>query len=330
MTTSDELSTAVESALAEQRLRGLSRGVDRLVETYRGKIPTDKPVLRDRSDVLAYAAYRMPATFGATKSVLSQFSALAGDWSPASHIDIGGGTGGAAWAAAAVWPTPRETLVLDWASPAIELGRELAGDASSAALREARWQQQAIGADLVLADADLMTISYVLGELAEDDRAAVLAEAGKHGQVVVVIEPGTPVGFRRILEARRQLIEAGMSIVAPCPHGGECPLESVADDWCHFATRINRTSAHRSLKGGSLSHEDEKFSYVVASRTPFPRAEGRVLRHPQIAKGMVSFTVCTKDEGVRKTIVSKSRGPVYRIARKTDWGDVWPPADVER
>ena len=84
MTTSDELRNAVESVLAEQRLRGLTREVERLIETYRGTIPKDRPVLRNRADVLAYCAYRMPATFGAVKSVLSRFDALAGGWSPAT------------------------------------------------------------------------------------------------------------------------------------------------------------------------------------------------------------------------------------------------------
>jgi len=330
MTTSDELRAVIESVLAEQGLRGLAREVERLIETYRGTIPTDKPVLRDRSDVLAYAAYRMPATFGAVRSVLSQVSESMGDWSPTSHIDIGGGTGGAVWAAAAIWPAPRETLVLDWAQPAVDLGRELARGAGSGILREARWQRQVIGTGLVLADADLMTISYVLGELAEPDRTAVLTSAVQHGQVVAVIEPGTPAGYRRILEARRHLLAAGMNILAPCPHEGGCPMEAAADDWCHFAARINRGSAHRSLKGGSLSHEDEKFAYVVASRTRFPRAAGRVLRHPLINKGMVGLTLCTAEDGLGRSVVSKSKGPVYRDARKAGWGDAWPPPGADR
>jgi ribosomal protein RSM22 (predicted rRNA methylase) len=328
VTTSDELRNAVDSVLAEQRLRGLTREVERLIETYRGTIPTGRPVLRHRADVLAYAAYRMPATFGAVQSVLSRVDALAGGWAPTGHVDIGGGTGAAVWAAAEVWPQQRETLVLDWAAPALELGRELAsgaGGVGGAVLREARWERRAIDADLVLPDADLMTLSYVLGELGERDRAAVLAEAQKHGRVVAVLEPGTPAGYRRILEARERFLAAGMSIVAPCPHNDGCPLEQAENDWCHFAARIERSPAHRALKGGTLSHEDEKFAYLVASRTPFPQAEGRVLRHPTISKGMVGLTVCAADGGVHRRVVSKSQGPVYRSARKTDWGDAWPP-----
>jgi ribosomal protein RSM22 (predicted rRNA methylase) len=50
-----------------------------------------------------------------------------------------------------------------------------------------------------------------------------------------------------------------------------------------------------------------------------------VLRHPTISKGMVSLTVCAADGEVHRTIVSKSQGPAYRAARKTNWGDAWPP-----
>ncbi|NEB78793.1 rRNA methyltransferase, partial [Streptomyces sp. SID14478] len=47
-----------------------TRAVDRLIANYRGTTPTDAPILRDRADVAAYAAYRMPATFEAVCSAL--------------------------------------------------------------------------------------------------------------------------------------------------------------------------------------------------------------------------------------------------------------------
>lgn len=97
---------------------------------------------------------------------------------------------------------------------------------------------------------------------------------------MVLIEPGTPEGYLRIREARGQLIDAGMTVAAPCPHDGTCPIE-VGQDWCHFSARVSRSSLHRQVKGGSLPYEDEKFSYVAATR--FPVEAGRLPDHAQAA-----------------------------------------------
>ncbi|PGH50652.1 hypothetical protein CRI70_11035, partial [Streptomyces sp. Ru87] len=249
--------------------RQAAQAVERLIASYRGRTPTDAPVLRDRSDVTAYAAYRMPATFEAVSAALGEFRDTMPHWAPDSHVDIGGGTGAATWAVAAGWPGGRyRTTVLDWAEPALALGAELAGKSgTTAALREAEWRRAVIGDGLRLPGTDLVTVSYVLGELTGADRAAVVEEAARAGQVVVLVEPGTPEGYLRIRQARDRLTEAGLRTAAPCPHSGRCPIEP-GRDWCHFAARVGRSSLHRQVKGGSLPYEDEKFSYVVATRLP--------------------------------------------------------------
>ncbi|MCP9209774.1 small ribosomal subunit Rsm22 family protein [Streptomyces cucumeris] len=324
----ETLRTALAGLLDGLPPRQAARAVERLIANYRGRTPTDAPVLRDRSDVAAYAAYRMPATFEAVRAALAAFRARVPDWTPASHIDIGGGTGAASWAVAAAWPDGgHTTTVLDWAEPALALGRELAGQADSEALRGARWQRRAIGDGLALPDpTDLVTVSYVLGELTEADRHAVVDEAARTARAVVLVEPGTPDGFARVREARDRFTAAGLTLVAPCPHGAACPIEPGAD-WCHFAARVSRSSLHRQVKGGSLPYEDEKFSYVAAVRFPAAPAPSRVTRHPQIRKGQVLLDLCTADEGLTRRTVTKRQGPLYRAARDTVWGDGWPPAE---
>lgn len=303
--------------------------VERLIASYRGETPTDAPVLRDRSDVVAYAAYRMPATFEAVRAALDALAEAAPGWSPASHVDVGGGTGAAAWAVDATWDGPRATTVLDWAEPALALGRELAGASSSAALRAAGWRRAVIGSGLAVPDADLVTVSYVLGELTPQARTAVVDEAARAGQAVVLIEPGTPEGYLRIREAREQLIAAGMRVAAPCPHDGTCPIE-VGQDWCHFSARVSRSSLHRKVKGGSLAYEDEKFSYVAATRFPVEPAAHRIIRRPQIRKGLVLLELCGPRDGdapgLTRATVTKRHGDLYKAARDVDWGREWPPA----
>ncbi|WP_419994406.1 small ribosomal subunit Rsm22 family protein [Streptomyces boninensis] len=330
--TEDALRDSLGDVLTGLPERQAQRAVERLIEAYRGDTPTTAPVLRDHADVAAYAAYRMPATFQAVRAALGGLREAAPAWSPASHADIGGGTGAAVWAAEDAWPGgDRSTTVLDWAEPALAIGKELASAAAAdaPALAAADWCHQVIGEDLQLRAADLVTVSYVLGELTAPARQAVLtAAAGSAQGAVVVVEPGTPEGYLRIMEARDILIEAGYTVAAPCPHSGACPIETGAD-WCHFAARVQRSSLHRRVKGGELGYEDEKFSYVAAVRpAAVPDcvpAANRVVRHPLVRKGLVMLDLCTAEQTLERRNVSKRLGPVYRQARDASWGASWNP-----
>jgi ribosomal protein RSM22 (predicted rRNA methylase) len=326
--TAEVLRSALAAQLADLPPTQAAQAVERLITNYRGTTPTDAPVLRDRSDVAAYAAYRMPATFEAVRSVLAALRAAAPEWAPATHTDIGGGTGAASWAVAEAWEeaAPR-TTVLDWAEPALALGRELAAASGVPALRAAQWQRSRISAALRIESTDLVTVSDVLKELTAKDRAAVVTEAARAAQAVVIVEPGTPDGYARVIEARDRLIEAGLTVAAPCPHSAACPIEP-GSDWCHFAARVSRSSLHRQVKGGSLPYEDEKFSYVAAVRFPATPAPARVTRKPQIRKGLVLLDLCTKPQELRRETVTKRHGPLYKAARDTEWGDAWPRDDA--
>ncbi|WP_267245301.1 small ribosomal subunit Rsm22 family protein [Streptomyces sp. PR69] len=332
---SDALRSALGELLDGLPPRQAAQAVDRLIASYRGRTPTDAPVLRDRADVAAYAAYRMPATFEAVRSALAGLRAAAPGFAPRTHADIGGGTGAASWAVAEAWaaaerqggPPPR-TTVLDWAEPALALGRELAQASGVPGLDGVEWRRTRIGPALRIDDTDLVTVSYVLNELTDEDRAAVVDEASRAAQAVVVVEPGTPDGYERIIEARDRLTAAGLRIAAPCPHSARCPIEP-GTDWCHFSARVSRSSLHRQVKGGSLAYEDEKFSYVAAVRFPADPAPARVTRRPQIRKGQVLLDLCA-EEGLRRETVAKREGARYRAARDVGWGDAWSPGAAGR
>ncbi|MGW3207914.1 small ribosomal subunit Rsm22 family protein [Streptomyces sp. NPDC001135] len=324
VTPAQTLRAALDDVLAGLPPTQAAGAVERLIANYRGATPTHAPILRDRADVAAYAAYRMPATFEAVRSALEAFARAVPDWTPGSHTDVGGGTGAATWAVTATWPGERGVTVLDWAEPALALGREIA--AANPALRGARWQRARIGADLTLQDTDLVTVSYVLNELAEPDRAALVDVAAAAARAVVIVEAGTPAGYARVIEARDRLIHAGLHVVAPCPHSAACPIEP-GRDWCHFSARVSRSSLHRQVKGGTLPYEDEKFSYVVATRLPAGPAPARVIRRPQIRKGQVLLDLCEADDQLRRTTVTKRHGTLYKAARDAEWGDAWPPEE---
>ncbi|WP_406460437.1 small ribosomal subunit Rsm22 family protein [Streptomyces sp. NBC_01622] len=321
VTPAETLRTALAALLGGLPPRQAAGAVERLIGKYRGATPTDAPIFRDRADVVAYAAYRMPATFEAVRSALDAFADAVPGWTPRGHTDVGGGTGAATWAVTATWSGDRPVTVLDWAEPALTLGKEIA--AANPGLRNASWRQARIGSALTLDATDLVTVSYVLNELTVPDRAALVDAAASAAQAVVIVEAGTPDGYARVIEARDRLIGAGFRIAAPCPHSAACPIVP-GEDWCHFSARVSRSSLHRQVKGGSLPYEDEKFSYVAATRLPVEPAPARVVRRPQIRKGQVLLDLCESDEQLRRTTVTKRHGDLYKAARDANWGDPWP------
>ena len=319
------LRDALDAAVAGVSRPSLGVAVQRLIERYRAGGAASAPILGNSTDVLAYAAYRMPATLAACRNML-EHSAFRMPRIE-SVVDLGGGTGAAAWAALAQWPEA-EVTVLDQVDEALQLGRELiAGEPSRAGF--ASWR---VGS--AVPAADLITVSYVLSELTPDaQRSLVAAATGAARRAVAIIEPGTPSGCARILTARAALLEAGWQVIAPCPHQGPCPLR--APDWCHFSARVERSSLHRQLKGGDLGHEDEKFSYVVAlpggSADPdaADRDAARILRHPVKRKGLVELQLCRPDGTATRQVVTKRRGAAYKKARDVRWGDTWDPPVAE-
>lgn len=317
-----DLRTSLDSALSGVGVREAAETVERLIEAYRSGRPPARPILSSVDDVVAYAGYRMPATYSAVFSALGQLRVALPDFAPLSQLDLGGGTGAAAWAAAEQFARLAHVTVVDQVEPALTVGRQLAVPSRLHTIAE--WRVADLD-DSDLGSADLVTLSYVLGELAEPARAALIRRAATAAAAgVLVVEPGTPAGYQRILDARRALIEAGLRVAAPCPHDAACPMVA-GRDWCHFSVRVNRSSVHRRLKSAELGYEDEKFSYVAAVRDGQPHRPGRVLRRPTLGKGLVSLYLCTPADGLARAVVSKRQGPLYRAARDVGWGDAWPP-----
>jgi ribosomal protein RSM22 (predicted rRNA methylase) len=143
----------------------------------------------------------------------------------------------------------------------------------------------------------------------------------KTRDVLLVVEPGTPAGYARILALRAQLIAKGAHVIAPCPHDRACPL--TPPDWCHFSQRLSRSRAHRQLKGADAPFEDERFIYVALSRTPAAVHSSRVLSQPVITKVAVTSKLCTND-GIKTATAPRRSKAVYAEARRWNWGDAVP------
>ena len=317
----NQLTAALNRATNGLQQHVLATRVAAMSDGYRAELINEHRIgMNDRLDALAYAVFRMPATTAAIWATLGSARATSPDMRPLRHLDLGGGTGAAAWAAAAVWPGIATTTV-ERSVPAVDVGRSLMRAEPRLHVSQKGWIKQDLRTWTAPDSWDLVTLAYVLVELDAPARAALVAEAARCARTVVVVEPGTPRGYARVLEARATLIAKGFTIAAPCPHQEGCPLAS-GPAWCHFAVRLARSPLHRVLKGGTRDFEQEVYSYAVATRAVTSRVEARLIGQPRKPKGQVILDVCGRDGGRHRLSIPKSHER-YREARDAGWGDAW-------
>jgi ribosomal protein RSM22 (predicted rRNA methylase) len=324
--TAPDLPAELKAAL-DARLQGLSRNdaaerASLISQTYRDG--GGSSAIRSEADALAYALARMPATYAAMSASLNALHEIRPDFAPTSLLDVGAGPGTATWAAAAAFPSLTSLALLDSNSALRALALDLAGDRTR--LRKITYQLGEARAALADSEAvDLVIASYMIGEIGDAERTA-LAELmwAKTRDTLLIVEPGTPAGYGRIIALRRQLIAAGANVAAPCPHDRECPLP--APDWCHFTQRLPRSRAHKQLKSAELPYEDEKFSYVALTRAPPARHPARVIAQPVVTKVAVTARLCT-DQGILNASTTRRQKAAYQRFKKIAWGDAIFDAD---
>lgn len=322
-----DLPPDLKAALAA-KAEGLSR-VDAakragaISENYRGG--GTSVLIRTEADALAYALARMPATYAAISASLDALRGQHPDFAPATLLDIGAGPATASWAAAQAFDSLENFAAID-ANAAL---RALACDSvEGSRLASLRYVQSDVLAGLAaMESADLVIASYVINELgdaARDTLADLMWQ--KTRNTLLVVEPGTPKGYERILALRARLIAQGAHVIAPCPHDRACPL--IAPDWCHFSQRLSRSRAHKQLKGAEVPFEDERFIYVALSRSPKMGNAARVLAQPALNKVAVNAKLCTTT-GLSFISVPRRDKTAYAAARRWDWGDAVPDKTAE-
>ena len=319
-TASPDLPAAWRAAL-EARLQGVSRNeaaerAAAISKTYRDG--GGSTAITSETDALAYALARMPATYAADVASLNALLDIRPDFAPASLLDVGAGPGTATWAAVEVFSSLQSFTLLDANDALRKLALDLLGD--SGLSRRVTYERGDALALLAKADAaNLVIASYVIGEMGEAERSALAALMWeKTRDTLLVVEPGTPAGYARIIALRKQLIAAGAHVAAPCPHDGPCPLQP--PDWCHFTQRLQRSRAHKQLKGAEVPFEDEKFCYVALTRAPVVRRPSRVLAQPSVGKAEVAAKLC-EPTGLEIARIPRRDKAAYAAARRWRWGD---------
>lgn len=339
----DALERAIDEVVSQFPAGEVARAARALSDRYLADHPAAEPILDSRLRAAAYVLTRMPATFAAARFAAEELALAVPDLAPRTVLDLGSGTGAVSWAMLDAFESLAEVNLVDYSADALALASRLLAGANVPITTAQRRLGAAPKSTTVLpavastacgsagaagdvtsheTTADLAVCGFVLGELTARARAAVVQEMTAAAPTVLIVEPGTPAGYSRILAAREHLLAAGLNLAAPCPHSRRCPLGE--GDWCHMSARLPRSAAHREAKGGSRDFEDEKFAYVAATRLPVPAVPvGRVLRHPQVRPGHVLLDLCTSGGTAERVTVSKKQGTAYKAARRIAWGERW-------
>ena len=164
---SETFEAAVERELAGLRGSDLRGPASVLSERYRSGQVTEHPLGYAPGELQAYLATRLPATFAATRKVLSELASLRPGWSPTSMLDLGAGPGTATWAALTVFPSMRRVELVEREPDMAALGARLTGGAPPWFAAEAVWTL-GDAAEVTDRASDLVVAAYVLGELGRD------------------------------------------------------------------------------------------------------------------------------------------------------------------
>ncbi|MBJ7448809.1 MAG: hypothetical protein JHC93_00440 [Parachlamydiales bacterium] len=307
LTLPPNLEQSLDSLLAKLPLKNLRILTKQLSQRYR----EGKFFLTTYDEKVAYLAVRLPATYAAITDVLSHIPNEI-----ETICDYGSGPGTGILAAQQLFNLLKKSTAIEHDNQWIHIGQQL--------VNQCAWIKDDI-TKFKHSPCDLALFSYSLNEIplpqCENLLKLVWSNVNKY---LVIIEPGTPKGYQRIISYRSILLNQGAHIFAPCPHTLKCPLQDKENDWCHFSKRLTRSSLHRLLKDAELNYEDEKFSYLIVSKNINTKVYDRVIRHPKIGKGHTKLTLCTHEGHWQETTISKKDGPLYKLAKDTEWGDEWP------
>jgi ribosomal protein RSM22 (predicted rRNA methylase) len=291
-----------------------------LSAAYRAR-QSSQTAIADQSDVAAYLVSRLPATYAAIATVLEETGLRLPTFSPTSMLDAGAGPGTASWAAATAFPALAAITLVDHNRKLLDIGARLRRNAAEPLASAEAILGDFVSIPLTGRQFDLVVVSYALTELPEGQLLKAAATLWENCLgALVIVEPGRPRDYQRLIAVRAALIEAGGSIVAPCPHGLTCPLPD--GDWCHFSVRLPRRRLHRQAKGATLGYEDEKFSYLIVARSGLERRpiDARVIKPPALNKFEIALPLCSKD-GLEERRVGRREVEAFRAVRKLEWGD---------
>lgn len=316
---------AITELLATPNAHGWMKRAQALHLRYMQQEPNKQQRhVSDALDALAYLALRAPATYAQIWGAVAAVCEIVPNWQPTSVLDLGCGPGSGLWALLDLLPSLTTATGVDQSAHFLTLGPQiLKGSEASLAVT---WQQ----ADVVQSVQqttkvyDIILLANVLNELNETQRSTLIATAFERcSSLLLIVEPGTPIGSRIVQTAAQQLAAHGTLLA---PYIGN---HFVPEPWLHFPQRFTRPSFTRRLRQGmrdsdlmASDWEEAKYSYVAIGKlNPESRPWARVIGPAQITKGHLEVPLLTQEQRLQVNVFKRHKQQ-FAFAKKLRWGEL--------
>lgn len=308
----------IEEIISKQKLTKIKKDYTDISLKYRKEDINSVSVISNNNQALSYVISRMPETSVIIDDVLCKLNKIVNLKNKiTSVLDLGSGTGSALWALEN-YVNNIDIYAVEKQEAMIKYSKELSNKLNL----NINYLKEDVLSEKVknLPKTDIVLESFMLNEMNKTDRIKTLdLMIEKSKNYVVLIEPGTPISYKKMMEDRQYLLSKNLNLILPCTHSCICPLK---EDYCNFTVRISRTKTLRQIKNGSLGYEDEKYFFLIFSKEDVSKDfNSVVIRKPIYHKSCVDLKLCNKDKTIKNITITKNNKKNYVIAKNLKHGD---------
>ncbi len=308
---------------AAAAVRALSKGLTRDRELAGARYMEDRKLLG------GYLLFYWPVSYAQARHALNELPSR-----PRSVLDLGSGPGPLSFAC--LDAGAGEVVAADRSPAALQLARELAGEAGEAIATRA-WNGSA-GDASPEGQYDLVTMGHVLNELWAGQPDCVQRRAGlvervservKKGGSLLLMEPALRETSRALLQVRDRLVADGYVVRSPCLFRGSCPALIKESDWCHAERDWELPPVVQQIaKAAGLHKESLKMTALLMGRPGESWQElpaGRLFRivsEPLSSKGRLRYIGCGPEGRFGLSLQDKHLNPGNKPFARLFRGDV--------
>lgn len=309
-----ETKTLLEDMASPYKPSDLKKVASEISKNYLNNQRDNKTFIFSKEFAITYGIMRLPATFSALTHVFERTLSLYKN-NIKTVLDLGSGMGAVPLALSSLYPnTDFNFTLIERDNYMREIGNKL--------LTHKNINFTYIENDIISFDVkdkyDLIIFSYSFNEFDKSLQENLIKKYLPFANILIIVDPGTPECYESLMNIK-SVITSDYNIVAPCIYKNGCPLEN---DWCHFVTRLSRSSLHRYLKDADAPYEVEKFTYLAISNEITKNEYSRLIRHPINNANSISLKLCSDSGIIVKEIYKKDKSD-YKKAKKIKIGDLF-------